>query len=93
MGLLVAIPDRNVIALLDRTTGSLIRTYAGPGSRPTGTCGYAHHYIADAGTHTVYEDGVPIITGIQTPVGLSSLWYGGPPYDQEMYVIDDATDR
>ncbi len=66
-GLIVAIPDRNSIALLNRTTGSLVGTFAGPGRRPTGCCGYAHLYVADAATHTVYENGVPIITGIQTP--------------------------
>jgi hypothetical protein len=92
-GLLVAIPDRNIIALLERTTGSLIRTYAGPGRRPVGTCGYAHHYIVDAATHIVYEDGVSILTGIQTPVGLGHGWYMEPPYDTDIYIIDDATDR
>jgi hypothetical protein len=91
-GFLVAIPDRNIIALLNLTTGSLITTYAGPGQRPTGCCGYAHLYVADAATHTVYEDGVPIITGIQTPSGLGHTAYTAPPYDKELYVIDDATD-
>jgi hypothetical protein len=90
---LVAIPARNLIALLDWTTGSLVGTYAGPGSRPTGASGYAHIYVADAGTHIIYENGVPIITGIQTPVGLGSAWFMTPPYDLEIYVIDDATDR
>ena len=93
VGLLVAIPDRNLIALLDWTTGSLVGTYAGPGSRPTAASGYAHIYIADAGTHIIYENGVPIIRGIQTPVGLGSAWFMEPPYDLEIYVIDDATDR
>ena len=93
VGLLVAIPDRNLIALLDRTTGSLVGTYAGPGSRPTAASGYAHIYVADAGTHTIYENGVPIIRGIQNPVGLGSAWFMEPPYDWHIYVIDDATDR
>ncbi len=92
-GLLVAIPERNILALLDLTTGSLIRTYAGPGRRPTGCCGYAHLYVADAATHTVYENGVPVITGIQTPVGLSGHVLTAPPYDMHLYVVDDATDR
>ncbi len=90
---MVAIPGRNLIALLDRTTGSLVGTYAGPGSRPIGCYGYAHLYIADAGTYTVYEDGIPMITGIQAPVGFSGTWYGTPPYDVHLYVVDDATDR
>ncbi len=92
-GLLVAIPERNILALLDLTTGSLIRTYAGPGSRPTGYYGYAHMYVADAVTHTIYEDYVPVITGIQTPVGLSGRAVTAPPYDIHLYVVDDATDR
>jgi hypothetical protein len=92
-GFIVAIPDRNIIALLNYKTGSLIGTYAGPGRRPTGCGGYAHFYVADAATHTVYEDGVPIITGIQTPVGFSYLWFMAPPYDRHLYVVDDTTDR
>ncbi len=46
--------------------------------------------IADSATHTIYENGVPVITGIETPVGA----------DEEtttdvvtLYVVDDATDR
>ena len=70
----------------------LVGSYAGPGRRPTGCCGYAHFYVADAGTHTVYEEGIPIITGIQTPVGFSYTWSMAPPYDIMLYVIDDATD-
>ncbi len=91
-GFIVAIPDRNIIALLNYTTGSLIRTYAGPGRRPTGCGGYAHFYVSDSGTHTVYEDGVPVITGIQTPVGFSYRWGMAPPYDWHLYIVDDATD-
>ena len=92
-GFIVAIPDRNIIALLNRKTGSLIGTYAGPGRRPTGCGGYGHFYVSDMGTHTVYEDGVPIITGIQTPVGLGYTASTAPPYDILLYVIDDATDH
>jgi hypothetical protein len=91
-GFIVAIPNRNIIALLNRKTGSLVGTYAGPGRRPTGCGGYAHFYVSDSGTHTVYEDGVPIITGIQSPVGFGYTAYTAPPYDKELYVIDDATD-
>jgi len=92
-GLMVAIPDRNKIALMDRTTGSLNRTYSGPGSRPTGCSGYGHLYVADAGTRTVYENGTPVITGVQTPVGFCAGWVGTPPYDIYLFVVDDATDR
>ncbi|MEE8638822.1 MAG: hypothetical protein V3T41_00265, partial [bacterium] len=73
--------------------GSLIRTYAGSGRRPTGYFGYAHMYVSDSATHTVYENGVPVITGIQTPVGLSGCVLTAPPYDMHLYVVDDATDR
>jgi len=92
-GLLVAIPGRNILVVLNRTTGSLVGTFAGPGRRPTGCCGYAHRYVADATTHTVYENGVPVITGIQTPVGLAETISTAPPYDIMLYVIDDATDH
>jgi hypothetical protein len=88
---MVAIPNLNIIAVLNHTTGSLIGTYAGPGSRPIGCGGYAHFYVADSGTHTIYEDGVPVITGIQTPVGFGYTWFMAPPYDYYLYVIDDAT--
>jgi hypothetical protein len=91
-GLQVAIRDRNIIAVLDYTTGSLLATYPGPGARPTGAWGYAHAYVSDTATHTVYEDGVPVITGIQTPVGLSGTTLTAPPYDIKLFVIDDATD-
>jgi hypothetical protein len=92
-GLMVAIPDRNILVQLDRTTGSLIGTYAGPGSRPTGCSGYGHLYVADASTRTVYENGSPIITGIQNLVGLCAGWTGTPPYDVHLYIIDTGTDR
>jgi hypothetical protein len=92
-GFIVAIPDRNVIALLDYTTGSLLGSYPGPGSKPIGYGGYAHFYVADSETHNVYEDGVPVITGIQAPIGFSYRWSYAPPYDDALYVIDDATDR
>ncbi len=92
-GFIVAIPDQNIIAVLNRSTGSLIGTYAGPGSRPTGCGGYAHFYVADSGTQTIYEDSVPIVTGIQAPVGFGYGWSMAPPYDIALFVVDDATDR
>ena len=92
-GFIVAIPDRNIVAVLNYTTGSLIGTYAGPGRRPVGCGGYAHFYVSDSGTRTVYEDGVPVITGLQTPVGFSYTWGTLPPYDWHLYIVDDATDH
>ncbi len=89
--LLIAIPDRNIIAVVDETTGSLLSTFKAPGSRPTACCGYQTTLIADAATHTVYENGVPVITGIATPVGADENFY--LDYDLWLYVVDDATDR
>ncbi len=87
----IAIPAQNVIAVVERTTGSLVRTFAGPGSRPIACCGYQTTLIVDAGTHTVYEDGVPVITGINTPVGADENFT--TDYEYWLYVVDDATDR
>ena len=89
--LYIAIPDRNIIAVVDETTGSLVSTFKAPGSRPTACCGYQTTLIADAATHTVYENGVPVITGIATPVGADDNFT--LDYDYWVYVVDDATDR
>jgi hypothetical protein len=87
----IAIPARNVIAVVNPTTGSLVRTFAGPGSRPIACCGYQTALIVDAATHTVYEDGVPVITGIAAPVGADENFT--TDYLYWLYVVDDATDR
>jgi hypothetical protein len=89
--LYIAIPDRNIIAVVNETTGSLVSTFRAPGSRPTACCGYQTTLIADAATHTVYENGVPVITGIATPVGADDNFT--LDYDYWVYVLDDATDR
>lgn len=86
----IAIPAQNVIAVVNRTTGSLVSTFAGPGSRPTACFGYQTTLIADGATHTVYENGVPIVTGIRTPVGADE--YFTTDYNYWFYVVDDATD-
>lgn len=89
--LLVPIPNRNVIAILHATTGSLVRSFAGPGSRPTACAGYTNIFVGDSATHTVYLDGKVIVTGIASPVGLDAAhtWYDAT----YLYVVDDATDR
>ena len=89
--LYVAIPDRNVIAVLNPATGSLVRSYAGPGSRATSCAGYTGAYVGDDATHTVYRDGKPLLTGIDSPLGLEevSTWLDAT----YLYVVDDATDR
>jgi hypothetical protein len=87
--LYVAIPDRNIIAVVNQTTGSLVSTFAAPGSRPTGCCGYGTTLISDSATHTIYEDGVPVITGIQTPVGIDEGFTADVGHF--VWVLDAAT--
>ncbi len=93
--LYVAVPGRNVIAYIT-TAGSLLGTFPGPGSRATACAGYSPtpFYVADAETHTVYENGRPVITGIQTPVGMDcTLYIGGDQGNVDLYVVDDASDH
>jgi len=91
--LYIAIPDRNIIAVVEETTGSLLSTFKAPGSRPTACCGYQTTLIADAATHTIYENGVPVITGIETPVGADEEATTDNDYYVALFVVDDATDR
>jgi hypothetical protein len=87
----IAIPARNLIAVVNQTTGSLVSTFAGPGLRPTAITGYQTTLIADSATHTIYENGVPVITGITTPVGADVD--ASTDYHVNLFVVDDATDR
>ena len=87
----IAIPVMNVVAVVT-TTGSLVKTFTAPGSRPTACCGYQTTLIADSATHTVYENGVPVITGIATPVGADEEASTDNDYSVWLYVVDDATD-
>jgi DNA-binding beta-propeller fold protein YncE len=89
--LYIAIPARNIIAVVNPTTGSLVSTFAAPGSRPTGCCGYGVTLIADSATHTIYEDGRPVITGIQTPMGIDDGHTLGQDIGYFMWVVDAAT--
>lgn len=92
ISLYIAIPDRNVIAVVNPTTGSLVSTFAGPGSRPTGCCGYGMTLISDSATHTIYEDGRPVIKDIQTPVGIDDIHtLGGQDIGYFIWVVDAAT--
>jgi len=88
----IAIPGKNAIAIVT-TAGSLVGTFAAPGSRPTACCGYQTTLIADSVTHTVYEDGVPVITGIETPVGADEEATTDNDYNVYLLAVDDATDR
>jgi hypothetical protein len=89
--LYVAIPDRNIIAVVNSTTGSLLSTFKGPGSRPTACCGYGITMISDSATHTIYEDGIPVIRGIQTPVGMDDYYTLGQDIDHSIWIVDAAT--
>jgi hypothetical protein len=89
--LYIAIPARNIIAVVNPTTGSLLSSFAGPGSRPTGCCGYGMTLIADSATHIIYENGRPVITGIQTPVGIDDAHTLGQDIGYFMWVVDAAT--
>jgi hypothetical protein len=91
ISLYIAIPDRNVIAVVNPTTGSLVSTFKGPGSRPTACCGYGMLLVADSATHTIYEDGVPVIRGIQTPVGIDEDHTLGYGVDHFIWILDAAT--
>jgi hypothetical protein len=85
--LYIAIPERNIIAVVHEKTGSLLTTFKAPGSQPTACCGSGTILIADAATHTVYEDGVPVITGIDAPVGADELTSGRRYW---VFVVDNA---
>lgn len=89
----IAIPDRNIIAVVDETTGSLVRTFVAPGSRPTACCGYQTTLIADSATHTIYENGVPVITNLETPVGADERVSTDNDYYVGLFVVDDFTDH
>ncbi len=87
-----AIPANNVFALVDVRNGSLISTFKGPGSFPTSCARQPRICVADSGTHTVYWDGDPVITDLETPTGIDcmiSITYVGP----HLWIVDDATDH
>jgi hypothetical protein len=90
--LYVPIPGRNVIAVLDENTGSLVSTFSGPGSRPTACGGYpGEFFVADSATHAVYEEGKPVITAIRTPTGFGNIALMVDGSVAGIYVADDAT--
>lgn len=75
------------------TAGSLVSTFAGPGTKPYCCGGYSSFYVGDADTHIIYENGVPVVTGIQTPTGLDVLATTKGPYEAFLAVADGATNR
>jgi hypothetical protein len=89
----VAIPGRNLIAVVNENTGSLVATMPGPGSTPTGCGGEPpEFFVTDSGTHAMYERGVVVISGISTPLGFdyTALTDG---WVDNLFVVEDATDR
>ena len=89
----VAIPDSNVIAVLNRTTGSLVSSYAGPGTRPTSCGGRRAVLIADADEGKVYYKGVGwILSGFDTPTGLGSVESADTRPHGWVYVVDAGKD-
>jgi len=88
----IVIPDKNIIAVVNALSGSLVSTIPGPGLRPTACDGYGPAFITDAGTHAVYLNGRVIIEDIEFPAG---IWEGEQhPKDTErrsLYVVDAAT--
>jgi hypothetical protein len=89
-GLYAAFPNQNLIARIDTTTGSIISTYAGPATRVTACC-WGPLYAADSAAHAIYQSGYPIISGIQTPVGLDGVFLADSP--NYLIISDDATDK
>jgi hypothetical protein len=88
--LYVAVPDRNIIAVVSAGTGSLASSFAAPGSRPTACCSYGACFVADSAEHKVYYEGTPVVTAVQTPTGLGEL---STTVDATfLHVVDDATD-
>ena len=90
----IAIPDKNIIAVVNALSGSLVGTIPGPGLKPTACDGYGPAFITDAGTHAVYLKGRLIIENVEFPTG---IWEGEQhPQDTErgiLYVVDAATKR
>jgi hypothetical protein len=92
----LTIPSLNVVAALDAKEGYLISAFRGPGLRPTACLGEHAEYLGDAGTHTVYyrvrSTWYPIITDIETPVGLSAYEYiNDTEPSTGLYIVDAAT--
>jgi len=88
--LYIAFPDQNIIARVNATTGSVMSSFNGPGSRVT-ACWWNGALAADSNTHAIYGNGVVIISGIQTPYGLCGIGTTKNP-GTRLYITDAATD-
>lgn len=88
--LLVAFPNQNLIAALNPTTGSILSSFSGPGSRVT-ACWWSGAFAADSETHAIYGNQHVIITGMETPCGLCGIGTTREPATL-IYIADAATD-
>jgi hypothetical protein len=84
----VAIPNENLILYLT-STGSVVKSEAGPGTRVTAAANYyGYPCVGDAGTHKVYTYAgtfnVPSVAGLCTNTPMSG------PYDA-IWLTDTAT--
>lgn len=89
-GLYVSFPNQNLIASVNMTTGSIISSFSGPGSRVT-ACWWSGAFAADSETHAIYGNQQVIIAGIETPCGLCGIGTTREPATL-IYVADAATD-
>jgi hypothetical protein len=90
----VAIPDRNLIAVVDGATGSLVSSYAGPGTRPTSAGGYGVVAIADADAGKIWHryNQTWILSGFKNPTGVSALMTTDCRSVEIFFVVDAADD-
>jgi DNA-binding beta-propeller fold protein YncE len=90
----IAIPDHNLIAVLNATTGSLVRAYAGPGRKPTSVGGYGCHLIADAGEGKIWHahSRTWILTGFKNPTGVSGFATIDTRSVEVFFIVDAADD-
>jgi hypothetical protein len=90
----VAIPDRNLIAVVDGATGSLVSSYAAPGTRPTSVGGYGAVVIADADVGKIWHryNQTWILSGFKNPTGVSALMTTDCRSVEIFFVVDAADD-
>jgi len=88
----VAIPDRNIVAVVNAATGSLVSTYAGPGTRPTSVGSFGAVVIADADEGKIWHRYGQswILSGFNNPTGVSGLQT--ITQSVEIFFIADAAD-
>lgn len=71
----------------------MVSTFPGPGTKLYCCGGYSSFYVGDADTHTIYENGTPVLTGIETPTGLDIVATTKGPSEIHLAIADDATDK